>query len=534
MTAGAPRERRGGGEDDGRAWTVDAETRERVDRVRSMGLDRLMATAGPVAPGAPRAARDREFAVPSSESEDETDAPTSAVDSDADEEPPRGVRDEAPARPPREASDSDATRSASSDDPNDSRDSNDPAGAPGRRPGPPPPANESADADAECDAGDSKDAPEDAFAEDAEDAFAEDADASADASSSDSPASRRATRCRVALIRLRDEMFAADPTFKRRSVVELNAEAVAHLRAGDDMRAVAAFAKVFRKLRDNHLTHASLHVCHSNRSAAYLNLGLHEEALWDARRCLELAEAKWARTRDLMAVAPVFVKGHARKGFALMGMGMPRAAKQAFEAGLAMDPAHAECKRGLEEAVIRIARDLASGRGRETLALPPATRVAGKISNLPHAAPLHSLHVKDQLPVRLLTPFQAEKQYHIRDTYNYVTVQADIRMPGRHFGYLCDRARLEAFERAITIAIDRTRAEAKDARVLNLGSRRGGSGGVRVTRGRAHRRRRRPVAVPRDGGEGEFTQQRLRRRPGQGGVQAPDRPRDAPRRPRLV
>ena len=468
MTAGAPRERRGGGEDDGRAWTVDAETRERVDRVRSMGLDRLMATAGPVAPGAPRAARDREFAVPSSESEDETDAPTSAVDSDADEEPPRGVRDEAPARPPREASDSDATRSASSDDPNDSRDSND-----SRAPGAPgahrPPANESADADAECDAGDSKDAPEDAFAEDAEDAFAEDADASADASSSDSPASRRATRCRVALIRLRDEMFAADPTFKRRSVVELNAEAVAHLRAGDDMRAVAAFAKVFRKLRDNHLTHASLHVCHSNRSAAYLNLGLHEEALWDARRCLELAEAKWARTRDLMAVAPVFVKGHARKGFALMGMGMPRAAKQAFEAGLAMDPAHAECKRGLEEAVIRIARDLASGRGRETLALPPATRVAGKISNLPHAAPLHSLHVKDQLPVRLLTPFQAENEYHIRDTYNYVTVQADIRMPGRHFGYLCDRARLEAFERAITIAIDRTRAEAKDARVLNLG-----------------------------------------------------------------
>ena len=468
MTAGAPRERRGGGEDDGRAWTVDAETRERVDRVRSMGLDRLMATAGPVAPGAPRAARDREFAVPSSESEDETDAPTSAVDSDADEEPPRGVRDEAPARPPREASDSDATRSASSDDPNDSRDSNDRArpGAPGPtappRTSPPTPTPSATPATRRT-------PPRTPSPRTPRTPSPRTPTPPPTPSTSDSPASRRATRCRVALIRLRDEMFAADPTFKRRSVVKLNAEAVAHLRAGDDMRAVAAFAKVFRKLRDNHLTHASLHVCHSNRSAAYLNLGLHEEALWDARRCLELAEAKWARTRDLMAVAPVFVKGHARKGFALMGMGMPRAAKQAFEAGLAMDPAHAECKRGLEEAVIRIARDLASGRGRETLALPPATRVAGKISNLPHAAPLHSLHVKDQLPVRLLTPFQAENEYHIRDTYNYVTVQADIRMPGRHFGYLCDRARLEAFERAITIAIDRTRAEAKDARVLNLG-----------------------------------------------------------------
>ena len=27
------------------------------------------------------------------------------------------------------------------------------------------------------------------------------------------------------------------------------------------------------------------------------------------------------------------------------------------------------------------------------------------------------------LPVRLLTPFQAENDHHIKDTYNYVTVQ---------------------------------------------------------------------------------------------------------------
>ena len=176
-----------------------------------------------------------------------------------------------------------------------------------------------------------------------EDAFAEDADAKdADASSSDSPASRRATRCRVALIRLRDEMFAADPTVKRRSVVELNAEAVAHLRAGDDMRAVAAFAKVFRKLRTPPDARVLPSATRTGRRAC-LNLGLHEEALWDAR-CLELAEAKWARTRDLMAVAPVFVKGHARR---VRGWAWVCPARRSRRSRGARDgPAHAECSAG--------------------------------------------------------------------------------------------------------------------------------------------------------------------------------------------
>ena len=85
-------------------------------------------------------------------------------------------------------------------------------------------------------------------------------------------------------------MFKADPLFKKKSIAELNSEAVAFLKRDDDLRCVGAFAKLFRKLMDNHLVHKDLHVCHSNRAAAYLNLGLHEEALWDARRCQELAE----------------------------------------------------------------------------------------------------------------------------------------------------------------------------------------------------------------------------------------------------
>ena len=43
--------------------------------------------------------------------------------------------------------------------------------------------------------------------------------------------------------------------------------------------------------------------------------------------------------------------------------------------------------------------------------------------------------------MKLLTPFQAENDYHLKDTYNYMTVQADIRLPKRHFAYLEDVAR---------------------------------------------------------------------------------------------
>lgn len=279
----------------------------------------------------------------------------------------------------------------------------------------------------------------------------------------------RKTRARLVIIRLRDEMFASDPHFKKRTVAQLNAEAVAFLKKGDDLRCVAAFAKVFRKLRDNHLVHKDLHVCHSNRAAAYLNLGLFEEALWDAMRCQTLADERFHRDRDAISVAPIYVKAFARRGFALMGLRNPRQAKVEFEKGLRMNPEHSECKRGLEEATDAMLADLLAGRGKETLALPASSKVAGRITALPHAAPLHHIHPRDMLPVRLLTPFQADNDYHVKDTYNYITVQADMEMPKRHFRYLEDTTRRTAFAEAVTRAVDRLREDAKDARVLNMG-----------------------------------------------------------------
>jgi hypothetical protein len=40
-----------------------------------------------------------------------------------------------------------------------------------------------------------------------------------------------------------------------------------------------------------------------------------------------------------------------------------------------------------------------------------------------YAAPLHRIKTDDMLPLKLLTPFQGENDHHIKDTYNYATVQ---------------------------------------------------------------------------------------------------------------
>lgn len=323
--------------------------------------------------------------------------------------------------------------------------------------------------------------------------------------------------------------FAADPNFKAKSLIELNNEAVRFLKAGDDLRCVGAFAKFFCKLRENNLTHKELYVVHSNRAAAYLNLGLYEEALWDARRCAALAEQQFARTHERSAL-PSFVKSFQRKarlaarrrpfcaasrrmprppplvllllhpaappplpalpltfrcissppaaprlllntqGFALLGLGLARQAKAAFEDGLKYDPFSEELKRGLEEATQSLLGDLLSGKGKEQLSLPAPGRPQDRISILPHSAPLHVVHPADALPVRLLSPHQAESDHDIKDTYNFMTVSADVRMPERHAAYLADSRRVAAFEAAVARACAEQERRGCDARVLHLGS----------------------------------------------------------------
>ena len=169
----------------------------------------------------------------------------------------------------------------------------------------------------------------------------------------------RQTKLRLMIIRQRDKEFKLDQKFKSKSIVKLNNEAVEALKKGDDIEAIAKYAKVFRKAHENNLTHELMHVCHSNRAVAYLNLGLFEEALWDANKSQDLANERYYRTQSAGGqVLNVFVKGYARKGFALMGLRMHRLAKSVFETGLEFSPKDEELKRGLEEAVVAVLADL--------------------------------------------------------------------------------------------------------------------------------------------------------------------------------
>ncbi|XP_031560926.1 stress-induced-phosphoprotein 1-like [Actinia tenebrosa] len=77
------------------------------------------------------------------------------------------------------------------------------------------------------------------------------------------------------------------------------------------------------------------HVFYSNRSAAYAKDGKYEQALEDAKKCVE--------------IKPEWAKGYSRLGTALFFLKQYEAAEKAFEAGLKLEPNNAQLKAGLEE-----------------------------------------------------------------------------------------------------------------------------------------------------------------------------------------
>ena len=82
-----------------------------------------------------------------------------------------------------------------------------------------------------------------------------------------------------------------------RTLNDLNAEAARQQKAGQPAAAVATYLALFHRARQANLTHPELYVCHSNCAAAYLQLGLHKEALRQADACQRLAQAslrRWA------------------------------------------------------------------------------------------------------------------------------------------------------------------------------------------------------------------------------------------------
>ena len=70
------------------------------------------------------------------------------------------------------------------------------------------------------------------------------------------------------------------PLLYRRPLSILNKEAADLQKEGHPLRAVAAYNKLFRKVKERNVIHAELYTCHSNRASAYLQVKL----LWPLAR----------------------------------------------------------------------------------------------------------------------------------------------------------------------------------------------------------------------------------------------------------
>ena len=75
----------------------------------------------------------------------------------------------------------------------------------------------------------------------------------------------RRQRLRGQLIFLTHKFFESDPEYLRKTLSALNKEAAAFQKSGDDLSAIAAYAKLFSKVTRNRLTHPELYVTHCNR-----------------------------------------------------------------------------------------------------------------------------------------------------------------------------------------------------------------------------------------------------------------------------
>lgn len=82
------------------------------------------------------------------------------------------------------------------------------------------------------------------------------------------------------------------------------------------------------------------HTVYSNRAAAYLKLCAYDDAIRDCESCL--------------AINPTFVKALSRKGAGYFWVKQYYKAMEAYEAGLKIDPANAECLEGIERTRAKI------------------------------------------------------------------------------------------------------------------------------------------------------------------------------------
>ncbi len=216
-------------------------------------------------------------------------------------------------------------------------------------------------------------------------------------------------------------------------------------------------------------------MCHGNCASACLKLGMYREALHHAEESVRHSGKSLHRS----ASRSTYAKSFRRRGEALMGLGRWREAADAFAKAMEAGVEHADSARNVievqelkalwKEAERKIETEAAADDGLlltwRTDADPSHSR---SITYHPHSASIHRIRAEEQLPHVLLTPFQAENDPDIRETYNYMTVQADIRMPGRAIREVRDVGTIRAYRRAIEGAVAALESSDTDARVLNL------------------------------------------------------------------
>ncbi|KAK9803026.1 hypothetical protein WJX72_005333 [[Myrmecia] bisecta] len=196
------------------------------------------------------------------------------------------------------------------------------------------------------------------------------------------------------------------------------------------------------------------HTLFGNRSAAYLALGLYEEARLDAAKAVKLK--------------PDWPKGHYRLGCVFLAVCQWADAKAAFEAGLQVDPANKDMASRLAEARQRLEAELADGKAQMgmhrrdlVLKLRQARREEIRLSMLNQfkqsmAAPEWELDDYEWRPtflptmkLRPLRKAEIEANPQKRMLMNYVTALADLAHPKAALRVLHDDVRLSAFEDAI-------------------------------------------------------------------------------------
>ena len=216
-------------------------------------------------------------------------------------------------------------------------------------------------------------------------------------------------------------------------------------------------------------------MCHGNCASACLKLGMYREALHHAEDSVRHS----AKSLHRSASRSTYAKSFRRRGEALMGLRRWREAADAFAKAMDAGVDCADSVRNVVEAQeLKALWREAEGKieteapADEGLLLTWRTDAdpshSQSITYHPHSASIHRIRAEGQLPHVLLTPFQAENDPDIKETYNYMTVQADIRMPGRALREVRDVRTIRAYRRAIEGAVAALESSDTDARVLNL------------------------------------------------------------------